>query len=95
VVVASRRRGALAPRNAAVVDAPVGELNAARRDDDLVITPGGADGTAKAVARTRSRVGTVAEAAVDSLTAGRDVALLQAEQIATRNRTRSTETRGW
>jgi hypothetical protein len=32
---------------------------------------------------SRSRVGTVAEAAVDSLTAGRDAALLQAEQIAT------------
>src|SRR4029079_8545331 len=48
--------------------------------------------TAEAVARTRSRVGTVAEAAVDSLTAGRDAALLQAEQIATRNGARSTET---
>ena len=50
------------------------------------------NGTAEAVARTRSRVGTVAEAAVDSLTAGRDAALLQAEQIATRNGARSTET---
>lgn len=48
--------------------------------------------TAEAVARTRSRVGTVAEAAVDSLTAGRDAALLQAEQIATRKGARSTET---
>jgi hypothetical protein len=37
-VDAERRR----LENAAVVDAPVGELNAARRDDDLVITPGGA-----------------------------------------------------
>ncbi len=50
------------------------------------------NGTAEAVARTRSRVGTVTEAAVDSLTAGRDAALLQAEQIATRNGARSTET---
>jgi hypothetical protein len=50
------------------------------------------NGTAEAVARTRSRVGTVAEAAVDSLTAGRDAALLQAEQIATRKGARSTET---
>ena len=50
------------------------------------------NGTAEAVARTRSRVGTVAEAAVDSLTAGRDAALLEAEQIATRKRARSTET---
>jgi hypothetical protein len=50
------------------------------------------NGTAEAVARTRSRVGTVAEAAVDSLTAGRDAALLQAEQIATRNGARGTET---
>lgn len=49
------------------------------------------NGTAEAVARTRSRVGTVAEAAVDSLTAGRDAALLQAEQIATRKGARSTE----
>ena len=48
--------------------------------------------TAEAVARTRSRVGTVAEAAVDSLTAGRDAALIQAEQIATRKGARSTET---
>ena len=50
------------------------------------------NGTAEAVARTRSRVGTVAEAAVDSLTAGRDAALLQAEQIATRQGARTTET---
>ena len=50
------------------------------------------NGTAEAVARTRSRVGTVAEAAVDSLTAGRDAALLEAEQIATRKGSRSTET---
>jgi len=50
------------------------------------------NGTAEAVARTRSRVGAVAEAAVDSLTAGRDAALLQAEQIATRKGARSTET---
>ena len=47
---------------------------------------------AEAVARTRSRVGTVAGAAVDSLTAGRDAALLEAEQIATRKGARSTET---
>jgi hypothetical protein len=47
---------------------------------------------AEAVGRPRSRVGTVAEAAVDSLTAGRDAALLQAEQIATRKRSRTTET---
>ena len=40
----------------------------------------------------RSRVGTVAEAAVDSLTAGRDAALLQAEQNATRKRARTTDT---
>ena len=44
------------------------------------------------MARTRARVGTVAEAAVDSLTAGRDAALLEAEQIATRKGARSTET---
>ena len=50
------------------------------------------NGTAEAVARTRSRVGTVAGAAVDSLTAGRDAALLEAEQIATRKGARSTET---
>ncbi len=50
------------------------------------------NGTAEAVARTRSRVGTVADAAVDSLTAGRDAALLQAEQIATRKGARTTET---
>jgi hypothetical protein len=50
------------------------------------------NGTAEAVAGARSRVGTVAEAAVDSLTAGRDAALLQAEQIATRKGARRTET---
>jgi hypothetical protein len=50
------------------------------------------NGTAEVVARTRSRVGTVAEAAKDSLTAGRDAALLQGEQIATRKRSRTTET---
>lgn len=50
------------------------------------------NGTAEAVARTRSRVGAVADAAVDSLTAGRDAALLQAEQIATRKGARTTET---
>jgi bacterioferritin (cytochrome b1) len=50
------------------------------------------NGTAEAVARTRSRVDTVAEAAIDSLTAGRDAALLQAEQIATRKGARSTQT---
>ena len=50
------------------------------------------NGTAEAVVRTRSRVGTVAAAAVDSLTAGRDAALLEAEQIATRKGARSTET---
>ena len=50
------------------------------------------NGTAEAVARTRSQVGTVAAAAVDSLTAGRDAALLEAEQIATRKGARSTET---
>ena len=50
------------------------------------------NGTAEVVARTRSRVGTVAEAAKDSLTAGRDAALLEAEQIATRKGARSTET---
>ena len=50
------------------------------------------NGTAEAVARTRSRVGTVAAAAVDTLTAGRDAALLEAEQIATRKGARSTET---
>ena len=50
------------------------------------------NGTAEAVARTRSRVGTVAEAAVDSLTVGRDAALLEAEQIAARKGARSTGT---
>ena len=50
------------------------------------------NGTAEAVARTRARVGTVADATVDSLTAGRDAALLEAEQIATRKGARSTET---
>jgi hypothetical protein len=50
------------------------------------------NGTAEAVARTRARVGTVTEAAVDSLTAGRDAALLQAEQTATRKRSRTAGT---
>jgi hypothetical protein len=50
------------------------------------------NGAAEAVARARSRVGTVAEAAVDSLTAGRDAALLQAEQIATRKGSGPTRT---
>jgi hypothetical protein len=50
------------------------------------------NGTAEAVARTRSRVGAVTEAAVDSLTAERDAALLQAEQIATRKRSRTAGT---
>ena len=50
------------------------------------------NGTAETVARTRARVGTVAEAAVDSLTAGRDAALLEAEQTATRKGARGTET---
>src|SRR6476646_3051378 len=47
---------------------------------------------AEAVARTRSRVGTVAGAAVDSLTAGRDAALLEAEHISTLNDAPTTET---
>ena len=50
------------------------------------------NGTAEAVVRTRSRVGTVAAAAVDTLTAGRDAALLEAEQIATRKGARTTGT---
>jgi len=50
------------------------------------------NGTAEVVARTRSRVGTVAAAAVDTLTAGRDAALLEAEQIATRKGARTTGT---
>jgi hypothetical protein len=45
--------------------------------------------TAEAVARTRSRVATVTGAAVDSLTAGRDAGLQQAEQIATRRGART------
>lgn len=48
--------------------------------------------TAEAVARARSRVATVTEAAVDSLSAGRDAGLHQAEQIATRNGARTTAT---
>jgi hypothetical protein len=39
---------------------------------------------AEAAARTRSRVATVTDAAVDSLATGRDAGLQQAEQIATR-----------
>jgi hypothetical protein len=50
------------------------------------------NGTAEAVARTRSRVATVAEAAVDSLTAGRDAGLRHAEQTATRKGARTTAT---
>ena len=61
-------------------------VNTARRTAEWI------NGTAEAVARTRARVGTVAEAAVDRSTAGRDAALLQAEQIATRKGARSTET---
>jgi hypothetical protein len=45
---------------------------------------------AEAVARTRSRVATVTEATVDSLTAGRDAGLHQAEQIATRKGAHTT-----
>ncbi|SPM36367.1 hypothetical protein MRAB57_4208 [Mycobacterium rhizamassiliense] len=45
--------------------------------------------TAEAVARTRSRVATVTDAAMDSLTTGRDAGLQQAEQIATRRGARS------
>lgn len=45
--------------------------------------------TAETVARTRSRVATVTDAAMDSLTTGRDAGLLQAEQIATRRGARS------
>ena len=48
--------------------------------------------TAEAVARARSRVATVTEAAVDSLSAGRDAGLHQAEQIATRNGARTIAT---
>ncbi len=50
------------------------------------------NGTAEAVARTRSRVSTVTEAAVDSLSAGRDAGLREAEQIATRKGARNTAT---
>ena len=50
------------------------------------------NGTADAVARTRSRVGTITEAAVDSLTAGRDAGLHEAEQIATRKGAPTTAT---
>jgi Ferritin-like domain len=45
--------------------------------------------TVEAVSRTRSRVGTVTDAAVDSLTTGRDAGLQQAEQIATRRGART------
>lgn len=45
---------------------------------------------AEAVARTRSRVATVTEATVDSLAAGRDAGLHQAEQIATRKGAHTT-----
>jgi hypothetical protein len=45
--------------------------------------------TAEAVARTRSRVATVAEAAGDSFTAGRDAGLHQAEEFATRKGART------
>jgi hypothetical protein len=48
--------------------------------------------TAEAVARARSRVATATEAAVDSLSAGRDAGLHQAEQIATRNGARTIAT---
>jgi hypothetical protein len=48
--------------------------------------------TAEAVARARSRVATVTEAAVDSLSSGRDAGLHQAEQIATRNGARTIAT---
>ena len=48
--------------------------------------------TAEAVARARSRLATVTEAAVDSLSAGRDAGLHQAEQIATRNGARTIAT---
>jgi hypothetical protein len=50
------------------------------------------NGTAEAVARTRSRVATVAEAAVDSLTAGRDAGLRHAEETAARIGARTTAT---
>ena len=48
--------------------------------------------TAEALARTRSRVATVTEAAADSLTAGRDAGLQQAERIATRRGARTIAT---
>ena len=48
--------------------------------------------TAEAVARARSRVATVTEAAADSLTAGRDAGLQQAERIATRRGARTIAT---
>jgi hypothetical protein len=50
------------------------------------------NGTAEAVARARSRIAPVTEAAVDSLSAGRDAGLHQAEQIATRKGARTTAT---
>ena len=48
--------------------------------------------TAEALARTRLRVATVTEAAADSLTAGRDAGLQQAERIATRRGARTIAT---
>jgi bacterioferritin (cytochrome b1) len=76
---------------------PTPVQKAVGRLTSVVILParriaGWINSAAEAVARTRSRVGTVAEAAVDSLTAGRDAALLQAEQIATRKGARTTGT---
>jgi bacterioferritin (cytochrome b1) len=76
---------------------PTPVQKAVRRLTSVIILPARRtaewiNAAAEAVARTRSRVGTVAGAAVDSLTAGRDAALLQAEQIATRKGAHSTET---
>ena len=48
--------------------------------------------TAEALARTRLRVATVTEAAADSLTAGRDAGLQQAERIATQRGARTIAT---
>ncbi len=50
------------------------------------------NGTVEAVARTRSRAATVAEAAADSLSAGRDAGLRHAEQSATRKGATATAT---
>ncbi|MGB9307570.1 MAG: ferritin-like domain-containing protein [Mycobacterium sp.] len=47
---------------------------------------------AETLARTRSRIDTVAEATVDSFTAGRDAGLAKAEQIADRKGARNTAT---